>query len=501
MSKRTPIRFVWLLLASALIPSAQVGAGDVNGTLAGDPTRLAGADELGRMLLYTPNPLEVGSSISHWDISAFPDLLMEPSASPRVPIGEVDLTLPHFWDLGWPQGASTITIRVIDGANSGFNDPAPVAVAPGNPGGTTLGGQRLAAMQWAAGIWGASLGSNIEINIESSFREADCDADTGEAVLASAGARFLFFDFPNAPRQAIWYHGALAEALANENLSNTEDGQPPDTGDVVARFNSAIDEGCLGEGFRFYYGLDGNTPTGQVSFAMVALHEMAHGLGFSDFLDIETGSLPSFPGLSRMPDIYTVFTYDKDLELHWNVMSDAERQASAVNTGRVVWDGPLTTDATFDFLGSPPLFTINRPRLFAEDLAVQGATFGPLYDPAGVTGDLVMVDDGSGEPTLGCNGLVNAQEVAGKIAIVDRGECFFTVKVKNAQNAGAVAVVVVNNLADGLPPMGGDDPTITIPSVGISQADGELIKRVLEASRIRHRRPIARVSPAGVGGR
>jgi hypothetical protein len=52
-------------------------------------------------------------------------------------------------------------------------------------------------------------------------------------------------------------------------------------------------------------------------------------------------------------------------------------------------------------------------------------------------------------------------------------------KVKNAQDAGAVGVIVANNAAKGLPGMGGSDPTIVIPSVGISQADGAAIKAAL----------------------
>jgi hypothetical protein len=84
--------------------------------------------------------------------------------------------------------------------------------------------------------------------------------------------------------------------------------------------------------------------------------------------------------------------------------------------------------------------------------------------------------------------------VAGAIAVVDRGDCFFSVKTKNAQDAGALAVVVVNNVPDGLPPMGGDDPTVTIPAVGISQADGEAIKRALESETSRHRVPADRIS-------
>jgi hypothetical protein len=283
MPMRFSQRFACLFLTLAMLSVLPASAGDVNGTLAVDPARIAGADELGRLLLYTPNPLEPGSSISHWDISASPDLLMEPFASPTVPLGEVDLTQPHFRDLGWPQGSSVITIRVTDAAEEGFNDPTVVAAAPNNPGGTTLGGQRLAALQWVAGVWAAQLGSSVEINIEASFGELDCGPNPEDgAVLAGAGSQFLFFDFPNAPRQGTWYHGALAEALAGEDLSTTEDGFPPEAGELIITFNSQIDEECLVAGYRYYYGLDGETPPGMAPFSSVALHEISHGLGFAN---------------------------------------------------------------------------------------------------------------------------------------------------------------------------------------------------------------------------
>ena len=495
---RIVMRLVCLLPVLILVSVVFAGAADVSGTLAVDPARIAGADELGRMLLYTPNPLEPGSSISHWDISATPDLLMEPFASPRVPLGEVDLTLPHFRDIGWPGGSSVITIRVTDAEEEGFNDPAVIAAAPNNPGGTTLGGQRLAALQWVAGVWAAQLGSSVEINIEASFGELDCGPDPEDgAVLAAAGAQFLFYDFPSAPRQGTWYHGALAEALSGDDLSTTEDRFPPEAGELIITFNSQIDEGCLAPGFRYYYGLDGNTPAGQAPFASVALHEISHGLGFANFINDATGSPPEFTGIPPMPDIYSVFTFDKDDGLHWSEMTNTQRRDSAINTDQVVWDGPLTTSAAPAFLDNAPSLTIYSPRSIEGSYAAQPAQFGPSIDLTGVSGDLAVVDDGSEAPTLGCNSLVNASAMAGKIAVVDRGECLFTEKVKNAQIAGAVGVIVVNNDPSGLPPMGGDDATITIPSAGISQADGDLIKTTLESRSVVIRRGGLRVTATG----
>lgn len=64
----------------------------------------AGADTSNRPLLFTPNPRQPGSSVSHWDTSATPNLLMEPFISadltPSVNAPQ-DLTLPLLKDLGW----------------------------------------------------------------------------------------------------------------------------------------------------------------------------------------------------------------------------------------------------------------------------------------------------------------------------------------------------------------------------------------------------------------
>jgi hypothetical protein len=94
-----------------------------------------------------------------------------------------------------------------------------------------------------------------------------------------------------------------------------------------------------------------------------------------------------------------------------------------------------------------------------------------------VTAPVVLADDGVAPTGEACTPLVNAAQVLGKIAIVDRGTCSFAVKVKTCQDAGAVGVIVVNNVAGSPPPgMGGADPTITIPSVMVTLADGNTLK-------------------------
>jgi hypothetical protein len=97
------------------------------------------------------------------------------------------------------------------------------------------------------------------------------------------------------------------------------------------------------------------------------------------------------------------------------------------------------------------------------------ATTGPI------SGELVLANDGAGVATDGCEPFP-ADSLVGKIPLIDRGTCNFTVKVKNAQVAGAATAIVANN-APGAPfGMGGADPTITIPSIMISLADGNTLK-------------------------
>ncbi len=105
-----------------------------------------------------------------------------------------------------------------------------------------------------------------------------------------------------------------------------------------------------------------------------------------------------------------------------------------------------------------------------------------------ITGDLVLVNDaGAATTSLGC--LLpydNLVDVAGKIAVIDRGGtgCNFITKVKNAQNAGAIAVIVVNNAVTTPTAMGGTDNTITIPAFMITQANGASIKAQLNTGPI-----------------
>ncbi len=370
-----------------------------------------------------------------------------------------------------------ITIVNNNAPGVGFNDPSPRAPIGGNTG-TTLGQQRLNAFEFAATTWGSTVDSPVEIKILAAFTPLTCTPTT--AVLGSAGTTEIFSDFgsvgffPGAQFPATWYHFALADKLAGAELD-------PATPHISANFNSSIGvlPTCL-VGSDWYYGFDNNHGPVDIDLVTVLLHEFAHGLGFSQFASVTNGA-----EIQGQTDIFGRQIVDNTTGKTWDIMTNAERRASAINPRNVAWTGNTVTNAVPVVLAKGfPLLRVTSPAAIAADLQVGLATFGPALTSPGISGSLVLATDAANAtgPTTtdGCTAILNAAAIAGKIALVDRGTCGFTVKALNAQAAGAIAVVIADNVA-GSPPagLGGADPTITIPAVRISLSDGNLIKAQL----------------------
>lgn len=131
------------------------------------------------------------------------------------------------------------------------------------------------------------------------------------------------------------------------------------------------------------------------------------------------------------------------------------------------------------YLWSPTnqLFFYNAPSAATVRVPVVGqAQFGPALTASGVTGDVKL------SPVLDACTALPAGSLAGKIGLMTRGTCAFTIKVKNAQNAGAVAAIIYNNVTGAVGGMSGTDTTITIPSVFITDTEGAYIKDQLAAN-------------------
>lgn len=381
---------------------------------------------------------------------------------------------------------SATAADIVISAGTGFDDNTPATPVGGNAG-TTVGEQRLIAFEFAASLWGAILESDVQVIVNSGFAAQSCDANGG--VLGSAGPVFVEADFNDAPIPNTWYFSALANSLADQDLN-------PGGGDINATFNASIDnnDNCLA-GTNWYYGLDNNPPGSDIDFLNVVMHEIGHGLGFASVLNVSSGAL--FNGIA---DIYARFAFDTDLQLHFDEMSNFQRVNAIVNTGNVVWDGPAVTTAAPGLLGASLVGQVVNPPL--GELEIQTAVYGPEVGNAGLSGDIVLVDDGVGNGTDACESLTaaSAAAVAGKIALIDRGDCTFVSKTLAAQAAGAAAVVIANNVAPGLPPLGGNDASVTIPTIGISLADGQAIRNELPGVTIELAIDPTRLSGANADG-
>jgi PA domain len=372
---------------------------------------------------------------------------------------------------------ATVIVLNADGPGEGFNDPTPVAPVGGNMG-TTRGEQRLIAFQHAADIWGATIDSPEPIFVVAAFNPL------APNVLGSAGAWDVFSDFtpsglfPGPLFPQTWHSSALADKRAGHDMDVTAP-------DINAQFSS---------NFNFYLGLDANHGA-QNDLVAVLLHELGHGLGFQNFVTEQTGANLGgfFDGPRFYPvqtDVFSHFTFDTTNGLHWSDMTQAQRQASAVRYGRVVWDGANVTAAAPSVLslGSPEARVLT-PAAIAGAYQFGAASFGPPLSSPGVTGSVVAAVDAiepaappaapiPGTTTDGCSPFANAAAVAGKIALIERGFCGFTQKVFNAQQAGAIGAIIYNQAANAnAAPTGmATDPVfgpqITIPAVNITRPDG-----------------------------
>ena len=381
------------------------------------------------------------------------------------------MTMPAF--------AANMVLNNLDPAGVGFNDPTPAAPVGGNAG-TTVGQQRLVAYQRALELWGKTLRSGVTIVVQGSFAGLTCDAGSG--VLAQAGALQIFADFPGAPLPGHWYGAALANSLAGEDLAPGPL-DPPNTpadfeskDDIIANFNGNVGKPNCIAGPGWYYGLDNNAGPGQIDFLDTFMHEVSHGLGFQNFASESTGSTPRNDAGVALPDVYMANTLDLTNGRLWNTFNAAEIRASAIRTGKVVWSGQQVTANAPLVLG--PYEGIRFTGGLVKEVEFGASSFGAVPSVVNFNGAIVLGTDAGGS-TLGCNPIT--APVAGKIAMVDRGVCTFVTKVKNAQNAGAAAVIIANSLNRAAFAPGGADATITIPSIGISTADGAAVKAAASA--------------------
>ena len=232
-----------------------------------------------------------------------------------------------------------IDIIVLDGPGEGFNDATAVAPVAGNPG-TTRGALRLNAFRAAADVWETVLDSTVIIQVEAEMNPlTPCSATAG--VLGRAGTNSVFRDFAGAPQANTWYPGALANRLSATDLDAAG-------ADIGAEFNSDVDDnpGCL-TGVDWWYGIGAAAPPNTIAYFDTVLHEIGHGLGFQTFVNPSNGQR-----FMNRDDMYMKFLEDHSAGMLWPAMTDAQRAASATDTGDLHWTGTEVNNCAAGWLTS-----------------------------------------------------------------------------------------------------------------------------------------------------
>jgi hypothetical protein len=145
------------------------------------------------------------------------------------------------------------------------------------------------AFEYAVSIWESLLVTPVEIHVAAVW------ANLPYGALGSAGPSFWAANFDGTPKYNIYYPGPLAEKLAGEDLNDS------DEYDIVAQFNSVVNR---------HYQSTSTPDSTEYDFITVALHELAHGLGFTSTFEV----INDMGWYGRYTDNGEPFVYDLFIE-------------------------------------------------------------------------------------------------------------------------------------------------------------------------------------------
>ncbi len=241
-----------------------------------------------------------------------------------------------------------------------------------------------AAFQAAVDIWKTKVVSSTPLLIDANWSDL---SGYGPGVLGSAGPTDFVANFALAPRQGLFYPVALANAISGAD-QEPPSASNPGGAEISADFNSAEN------GFSWYYGTDGLTPSNKVDLETVVMHELGHGLGFlGTFEGLDASQADAgagYYGLSgdgKNPTIFDAFATDSSGA---SLMSSSYPNGS-VALGKVLrgngsephWDGAWGIRGTGK---------LARPTLYSPGAWEEGSSFSHLDEstyPAGTANALL----------------------------------------------------------------------------------------------------------------
>lgn len=207
-----------------------------------------------------------------------------------------------------------------------------------------------AAFQHAVDIWETELISDVPIRIQAEWRPLSSGV-LGQAIWGSAYANFGGEQYAN-----VFYPVALAEKIAGREIND------PSEPDIFASFNSNA---------SWYYGTDGNTPAGKMDMVTIVLHEIAHGLGFSDSYDVEglLGRVGLESGGTAIPFVFDLFVEDGATKnLVQDFQSPSQDLAAELQSADLFFNSPLSMAA----------LNGSKPKLYAPSTFNNGSSISHL---------------------------------------------------------------------------------------------------------------------------
>ena len=222
------------------------------------------------------------------------------------------------------------------------------------------------AFQYAADIWNSLIRSLVPIRIDASFTDFNGYED-GRIILG--GARPAGWRSPRS--LDLWFPEALADKRASRDLADDEP-------DIITRFNSHED-------VNWYFGTDGNTPSGKKDFVSAVLHEIAHGLGFTSFATVENSSLWIFSASSGRgklrdgnPELAQIYDFFVENGSGKTIMSSADPSDALTKlytSNDLFWNGKKGVEANSGV--SPQLYAPSEWRQGSSYTHLDEITFSP----------------------------------------------------------------------------------------------------------------------------
>ncbi len=250
--------------------------------------------------------------------------------------------------------------------------------------------------------------------------------------------------------------GNNVHAYLDEENSNNSQGDEPDGGNTLE--------------FNFPFNPN-NEPSGYQDFAITQLfylsnvmHDFAYAYGFDE--DAGNFQMNNYGNGGGSND--------------W-VRSEGQ-DGSGLNNANFTAppDGSRGRMQMFRWNAGQRLLTIEAPANVAGFYPTGLAEFGPQVTDDPITAEIVEVNDGVTFPLIsdGCNPpFINESELVGKIALVDRGGCFFQEKANYAEEAGAIALIICN-FEDGVNTLGANGmfPNPGIPTLSLGSGDCAVLR-------------------------